>query len=207
MEDDGVSNALQRVPKWAWFASAGVAGGVLVMRMRGNQGSEVDKNPDDNTSVADYGLTAAPIGTGVVSAGQGVAGYGDATAASGFDYAGFTESLADFATSIMPAPIDIGSIIESVEQGNVGVIGAIGGLPGFAGGGGAPNSSATTSPVVVNVAAPVAPAPAPAPVAAPQARTRTVDNGKRGADRRVWCMCGDHKVADGACWAENHACV
>lgn len=194
--------AVKRVPKWAWIASVGVVGGVAVMKMRSNKGAQVDKAPADGTAVADYGLTAAPIGTGVVAAGTGSTGYtGDiGSPAAPFDYAGFLDSISGFAATLTP---DWANILDTVESGNVGIISAVGALPGYAGGGGAPESSTTQQPP----AAPTPPAPAPPPAVAPQQYTRTVDNGKSGKDRKVWCMCGSHKVADGACWAEGHACT
>lgn len=190
--------ALKRVPKWAWIASGGVVAGVAVMRLKANQTEQVDKNTEDNTPAGDYGLTQAsyPLGSGVVAANTGAVGatYDTGSSGGGFDYAGFLSSLGDFTLTVRPDPVD-----------PVGIIDALG---PYLGAGGAPQSSTTQAPPVVNVYAPTAPAPAPAaPVPAPVSRTYTKDNGKRGADRRVWCMCGDHKVADGACWAEGSPCT
>lgn len=204
----GAPGPLKKVPKWAWVASGGVIVGVAVMRWRSNSGSKVPTGQD--TATADTGLTSQSFpAAGVVPAAAGDAGYsGGNGSGTSVDIPALMDSLGNFLA--VNTPVDHTADV---------VTAVLAGLPGYAGGGGAPQSGAAAAAPAPQNQAPTPPAPEPEPAApaapvvtsqTPQPQqlfTHTENNGKHGAARRVWCMCGNHKVADGACWAEGHACT
>lgn len=197
---------LKKVPKWAWVASGGVIAGVAVMRWRSNKGTPAPSG--QATSTADTGLTGQSFpAAGVVPAAAGDAGYsGGNGGGTSVDIPALIDSLGNV-IAINTPPDHTADIVHEIFAN----------LPGYAGGGGAPSASGTGAPPAGQDSAPTppapappappAPAPAPPAPAPPQLTTHTENNGKSGAARRVWCMCGNHKVANGACWAEGHACT
>lgn len=144
----GVAGVFKRVPKWAWVASGGVVIGVLYMR-RTQKGTPVDTSAsEDATAPGDYGQTTAQYGTFPGSVGAGAAASGD-YAGGGLGSQPDLPSIISALTPLIPPPVDIPSIIDSIAGAGATL------YPG----GGAPQSSATASPPAPATAAPTPAAP------------------------------------------------
>lgn len=129
---------VKKVPKWAWIASAGIVGGVVVMRMRsakaGTQTTTADSS--DATAAGDYGLGASAFPSdGVVSAGGASDGSDDSSAP--IDIAGIVTA------AISAIPDHTQDILDANAAAEAGWQTVFANLPGMAGGGGAPSSGTT----------------------------------------------------------------
>jgi hypothetical protein len=206
-----LTSSIKHAPRWAWYTAAGVGVGAAALKLYKNRASDpATQVPGDGTPAGTYTtpiLTASPtsvITPPVVGVSTGNDGgslldmmqlWTGAVTTTIDQLTGIygpvaqTEQdllahLPDLLTQNQWTPADIQHIIQAA--------------PG-------PAAAPQAPPVVyVNVPAAQPPVQAPTPV---RNYTHTVDNGKHGAERRVWCNCGDHKVADGACWAENSPCT
>lgn len=201
---------LKRAPKWTWYIVAGIGlGGVAITILKGRQ-AKTDAAPITDGTDPGVGLNPSPQPGIVVppviipsdssdpmagvlplqelyisSIGQVVAGWQDV--ANGWQQV-YTPVLNQLGSQNDQL---IGLLGGSVQQNNQ-IIGAI----AQAG----PAPQAVQTPLQL-------PPPPPPPAPAAASRTHTKDNGLHGSARRVWCMCGDHKVAEGACWAEGSVCT
>lgn len=164
-----VAATVKRVPKWAWVASAGVAGGVLFIRHRQNSGTSTSTT---DTSASDTDQTDGTFpASGVLSSTQGVGDSGDGSS-TGSSFSSELGDLGTLLTTFFPFGIT-GNPDPSLATPAASVTGdtgasasadtstsAAGTLPATAGGGGAPTSGATIAAPAPQVVAtnPVAPA-------------------------------------------------
>lgn len=136
--------AFKRVPKWAWIASAGVAGGILYMK-RTKKGEQVDQSaPQDATAPADYGQTGQAFTAGYVDVPY--SGSPGAAQDNSVDIPSLIGALGTFIPQ-QPPPVQIPDVLAALAP--------------FVGGG-APIATTTTVGPAPATAAPTPPPPVPA---------------------------------------------
>lgn len=167
---------VKRVPKWAWVASAGIAGGIVFYRYR-TKGTAPAAASADQTATADAGQTYSPIGGYVTSPMDETQGASDlAPAASGIPLDQLPDligAIGGIQSASQPAPVSAVDLLESI-------------LPYV--GGGAPASTATQSAPAPAAAAPRAPNPTPA--AKPCPTQYPFRDGPTGDCYQVTCATG-----------------
>jgi hypothetical protein len=209
-----VTNSIKRAPRWAWYTAAGVGVGAAALKLyKGRAADSPTQAASDATAAGTYGtpiLTASPtsvITPPVVGVSQGS---DDGSLLDMMQlYIGAVGSTIDQLSGVYaPVAATEQQLLTSLpgmwqniyDSQNTNLQTALQSAP-------SPSSAVQAPPqVIVNIPASSPPVQS-APAATAQNKTHTKDNGLSGAARKVWCMCGDHKVADGACWGEGYACT
>lgn len=213
-----ITDSIKHAPRWAWYTAAGVGVGAAGLKLWKGRASDAptqeatDADPTGNGVAAANGsvLTGSPTAVVVPSIVTG----GD----SG-DNGALTDMMSLWIGAVHDTVDQLGQVYAPIAQTEAGLLASLPDmwqhqndtLLSIIQSGSAP-APASQAPTPIQVTVQAAPTPVQAAPAAPAApavvnRTYTKSNGLSGTARKVWCMCGDHKVADGACWGEGYPCT
>lgn len=231
-----ITNTIKRAPRWAWYTAGGVGLGAIALKFYNNR----DKPESDQTTANEGDMYAG--GIGAASPAYGIVTPSIVPVESSPDPSGLLDSMIGGIDTLLtstgqfwqdvwgPTQEQNANMLAGIYGQNQALTGLLGGLLeqqqstiGAIATAGSPPAPIVQAPPppAISAPAPSAPAPQTATSYVDQWITRTRDNGKSGAARRVWCNCinvhrypdgravvvSERKVADGACWAEGYACT